>query len=99
MQSTGQASTQAVSFVPMQGSAITYAIAVYSQVPIHSTKGGRITIRAGTFLPTRLFGRQTVGDGDSIARNCSHERAIDDPFWRASVSLFNSARSIRPPCR
>src|SRR5205085_7030221 len=26
MQSTGQASTQAVSFVPMQGSAITYAI-------------------------------------------------------------------------
>jgi hypothetical protein len=26
MQSTGQTSTQAVSFVPMQGSAITYAI-------------------------------------------------------------------------
>jgi hypothetical protein len=26
MQSTGQASTQAVSFVPMHGSAITYAI-------------------------------------------------------------------------
>src|ERR1035441_1339474 len=30
MQSTGQASTQAVSFVPMQGSAITYAMAVVS---------------------------------------------------------------------
>jgi hypothetical protein len=26
MQSTGQASTQAVSFVPMQGSAMTYAM-------------------------------------------------------------------------
>src|SRR5664279_2525478 len=37
MQSTGQASTQAVSLVPIQGSAITYAIGVFSQVPIHNT--------------------------------------------------------------
>src|SRR5262245_56105097 len=37
MQSTGQASTQAVSLVPMQGSAITYAIDIFSRVLIHST--------------------------------------------------------------
>src|SRR5580700_1288423 len=42
MQSTGQASTQAVSLVPMQGSAITYAIWIYFPVrdrPYHSAEG------------------------------------------------------------
>src|ERR1043166_9829928 len=38
MQSTGQASTQAVSFVPMQGSAITYAMCYFSQDLIHTTR-------------------------------------------------------------
>src|ERR1035437_4826928 len=44
MQSTGQASTQAGSLVPIQGSAITYAISVFSQVPIHNTSGRGNTI-------------------------------------------------------
>src|ERR1022692_779403 len=42
MQSTGQASTQAVSLVPMQGSAITYAMDIFSPVrdrPYHSAEG------------------------------------------------------------
>src|ERR1019366_5132573 len=51
MQSTGQASTQAVSLVPIQGSAITYAIGVFSQVPIHNTSGRGNTIPQ---LPTAL---------------------------------------------
>jgi hypothetical protein len=38
MQSTGQASTQAVSLVPIQGSAITYAIGVFSQVHQYITQ-------------------------------------------------------------
>src|SRR5208282_4034108 len=37
MQSTGQASTQAVSLVPIQGSAITYAIVQFSGKVIFST--------------------------------------------------------------
>src|SRR5579864_537798 len=41
MQSTGQASTQAVSFVPMQGSAITYAIAVVVPSTIGIAQRGR----------------------------------------------------------
>src|ERR1035437_858546 len=51
MQSTGPASTQAVSLVPIQGSAITYAISVFSQVPIHNTSGRGNTIHQ---LPTAL---------------------------------------------
>src|SRR5450759_2617303 len=51
MQSTGQASTQAVSLVPIQGSAITYAIGVFSQLPIHNTSGRGNTIH---LLPTAL---------------------------------------------
>jgi hypothetical protein len=39
MQSTGQASTQAVSLVPMQGSAITYAILVSPGSLIDTTAG------------------------------------------------------------
>src|SRR5215208_8167891 len=46
MQSTGQASTQAVSFVPMQGSAITYAIdVVFPDTYTYHTSFGK-TIRA-----------------------------------------------------
>src|SRR5579871_1070584 len=54
MQSTGQASTQAVSLVPMHGSAITYAIAV-PQAPRNITAGGRNTTRRGREFKTVLL--------------------------------------------
>src|ERR1035441_86619 len=46
MQSTGQASTQAVSLVPMQGSAITYAIAIVFQVQYISQGNPETQIRS-----------------------------------------------------
>src|ERR1039458_6895649 len=45
MQSTGQASTQAVSLVPMQGSAITYAMDIFSQLEIDHTIAPRVNTR------------------------------------------------------
>src|ERR1035438_10331042 len=53
MQSTGQASTQAVSLVPMQGSAITYAMDIFSPVrdrPYHSAEGKHKAAGAGCLI-------------------------------------------------
>src|SRR6516164_2209148 len=49
MQSTGQASTQAVSFVPMQGSAITYAIdVVFPDTYTYHTSFGKTILQLRT---------------------------------------------------
>src|ERR1035441_4593871 len=64
MQSTGQASTQAVSLVPMQGSAITYAIGVV-QTHINSTRDVEIQTRE---LPKGPLRHQTVVDDRQSAQ-------------------------------
>src|SRR6266545_4535070 len=51
MQSTGQASTQAVSLVPIQGSAITYAILCCPSSTIDNTGAPELQISASTGVP------------------------------------------------
>src|ERR1035438_687450 len=64
MQSTGQASTQAVSLVPMQGSAITYAIRVVPGT-LNSTAGVETQTHQ---LPTEPWWHQTVVDDRQSAQ-------------------------------
>src|SRR6187402_1505917 len=65
MQSTGQASAQAVSLVPMQGSAITYAISKSSQNYIKEYPFGIFILSAENPRQTCRFVPQTrtVADG------------------------------------
>src|ERR1041384_7679296 len=71
MQSTGQASTQAVSFVPMQGSAITYAIDVVFPNTYTYHSHPRNTIRE---LPSAPAAHQTVEDAGQSSKSCFPRR-------------------------
>src|ERR1700691_6003566 len=70
MQSTGQASTQAVSFVPMQGSAITYAMDIIFQLETDHSIGLRGNTRRGAVQSGTSHGR-IYGRGDA-RRAASH---------------------------
>src|SRR6185437_10402071 len=54
MQSTGHASTHAWSFVPIQGSAITYAISLSSLHRIQMSAGATLHIKDATKIPQLL---------------------------------------------
>src|SRR4051794_26447098 len=81
MQSTGQISTHALSFTPMQGSQITYAIkGPFLKVAkrprpcerrtVERRKAKRAQARSSVFLPNSPLGegpeRRTVGDGPAM---------------------------------
>src|ERR1035441_2088338 len=91
MQSTGQASTQAVSLVPIQGSAITYAIGVFSQVPIHNTADGETQLIGCQRLPCpsrarflrRMGGALWARDWARVcprSADCSPARSVTQSF-------------------
>src|ERR1035441_4776614 len=90
MQSTGQASTQAVSLVPMQGSAITYAIAIVFQVQYISQRNPETQIRScqwrrkpGDPVSSRIVRRYREWNGGTVLR-------IGPQRFRASI-LFTVA--------
>src|ERR1017187_6524876 len=78
MQSTGQASTQAVSLVPMQGSAITYAMDIFSPVrdrPYHSAEGKHKAAAGAGCL--NVFGNGPYDEKGLRARcDCGGQRGV-----------------------
>src|SRR5580698_5119905 len=75
IQSTGQTSTQAVSFVPMQGSAITYAIPDLLVLPGNGAPSSHAARPPDICLPVRL---EPLG-GRSNGSDCTRHASLSQP--------------------